>query len=209
MMLSENIGKFIVIEGLDGSGKSTQAKMLAERIEKSGKPCLATRQPSDGQVGQMARAATKSGFPLDNEAVALLFAADRVQHFHDEIAPALAAGKYVVCDRYYYSNLAYQGVDEAAFRRVTAYNQWIMTHGRPDIVIFLDVPPEACMERIQRRHEEISIYESLALLQAQRERFLYAFSQSKGGENILTVNADGKDVDTVSDLVWDKLLARQ
>ena len=194
--------KFIVIEGLDGSGKSTQIRKLAENLKAEGIPCLATRQPSDGKVGEMARAATKSGFPLENETIALLFAADRYQHYHDEISPALKAGKYVICDRYYYSNLAYQGQGPDSFNRILSYNQQIMRTGKPDITIFLDVAPEECIRRIKHSRQEISIYETQAKLEQMRERYLTAFYHLRATDNIIIMDTNNVSPQTVTEKIW-------
>jgi dTMP kinase len=102
-------GKFIVFEGLDGCGKTTQLLLLSERLKRAGVPHIATREPSDGNpVGRLVRDAVHGSVTLENETLALLFAADRYQHIQTEILPALTRGAHVLCDRYYYSNLAYQ-----------------------------------------------------------------------------------------------------
>src|SRR5450759_981694 len=102
-------GVFIVIEGLDGSGKTTQAILLAKRLSQSHKTIL-TAEPSRGKIGAFIReSCLYEEKRLPTEAEALLFAADRVEHVQKEIKPALDEGKLVICDRYVYSSLAYQG----------------------------------------------------------------------------------------------------
>ena len=102
-------GIFIVIEGLDGSGKTTQASFLAKKLEKTHKVLL-TAEPSIGKIGTFIReGCLYEDKRLPTEAEALLFAADRIEHMHSEIKPALDEGKLVICDRYIYSSLAYQG----------------------------------------------------------------------------------------------------
>ena len=198
---------FIVLEGLDGSGKSTHSAMLASRLRDLNIPYFHAHQPSSNPVGQQARSATKGGFPLENEAIALLFAADRYQHYHEKIAPELDKGNYVVCDRYYYSNLAYQGVDSAAMERIIAYNQAVMTAPakRPDIVFFLDVPPEECMRRITSTRGDISIYETLPRLTQMRERFFAAFERLKETDNIIIIDASNDSHETVAAKIWEHL----
>ncbi|MCL2218152.1 MAG: dTMP kinase [Defluviitaleaceae bacterium] len=198
-----NRPQFIVLEGLDGSGKSTQAKRLAGRLYDLNIPRFYARQPSTNAVGQLARMATKGDFPLENEAIALLFAADRHQHYYEKIAPELERGNYVICDRYYYSNMAYQGTDAAAMERVIAYNQAVMTASakRPDIVFFLDVPPKECMRRLSQR-SDISIYETLPRLEQMRERYFAAFERLKKTDHIVIIDAADNSHESVAAQIW-------
>jgi len=180
--------KFIVFEGIDGSGKSTQARLLAQALQARGLPVLATRQPSDGAVGKVMRSATDGILPLENETMALLVAADRFQHVHDEIKPALAAGKFVICDRFYHSSFAFQGIDDGAFARVAAYNAQVIASQKPDITFFLDVPPEECMHRITAGRNYGGRYDSVAQLTAVRARYLQIFAQVQPEEIICMLN---------------------
>jgi dTMP kinase len=170
---------FIVIEGLDGSGKTTQVKRVGQWFYQNGKPCLVTKQPSDGPIGALARAATQGAHNFDNETFALLFAAEHFQHYTDTIAPALSRGEYVICDRYYYSNLAYQGKDAATLERIFAYTQAVMNPPahKPDLLIFLDATPEESLRRITANRTEISIFETPERLAHQRERYYAAFER--------------------------------
>lgn len=109
-------GRFIVLEGLDGAGTTTQTERLASLLRSEGHDVVTTREPSDGPVGTMLRQALTGRLglpqgrgPLAQETLALLFAADRTDHLHARILPALEQGKVVLCDRYVLSSLAYQG----------------------------------------------------------------------------------------------------
>ena len=207
--MPEEVGipRFIVIEGLDGCGKSTQAKLLADELTRQGIQTLHTCQPSRAPTGQLARMALKGEVPLENEAMALLFATDRYQHYHTEVAPELARGNHVVCDRYFYSNMAFQGIDPAAMKRIMAYNQGVMSPPakRPDIVFFLDVPPEECIERILHTRQDISIYETIPKLTATRERYLQVFELLKESDNIITIAAAGASEKEVFNKIWSHL----
>ena len=197
--------KFIVIEGLDGSGKSTQVKRLGEYLRAKGLPCITTYNPSSNKIGELARTATHGEFSLEVETFALLFSADLFQHYHEVIEPALSRGDYVICDRYYYSNIAYQGVDSAAIERIISYNQAVMSQKKPDAVIYLDVPPEECMRRIIANRSETSIFEAPDKLKIQRERFFTGFSRLKDTENIIIIEAPETDENIVFDKIMNKI----
>jgi len=197
---------FIVLEGLDGSGKSTQARLLSQRLTAAHISNICTRQPTDSPIGKMARAFTQGEFDnLQNETIGLLFAADRFQHFTQEIAPALLQGQFVICDRYYYSNMAYQGVDDAALGRIVSYNQAVRAAKIPDITLFLDVKPKECIRRIATARDEMSIYDTLPRLVHLRERYLAAFDQLKVSDNIAIITTHGLSEAEVCDKIWQKL----
>src|SRR4051812_37421942 len=147
-------GRFITFEGGEGSGKSTQIKMLAERLENSGLRALVTREPGGSPGAEIVRHLLLSGMGrlLGAEAETLLFAAARDDHVHAVIQPALAQGSWVLCDRFYDSTRAYQGrlgkVDPAvlnALQRVTIGDL------KPHLTIILDVPVEVGMQRAAAR----------------------------------------------------------
>src|SRR5665647_183026 len=142
-------GIFIVIEGLDGSGKTTQAKFLAKKLEKTHKVLL-TAEPSLGKIGTFIREdCLYEDKRLPTEAEALLFAADRIEHMYSEVKPALDDGKLVICDRYIYSSLAYQGNAGLSLDWIKTINARAM---QPDFSIFIDVAPEKVIERLQRKN---------------------------------------------------------
>jgi dTMP kinase len=141
-------GKLIAIEGVDGAGTTTQAELLARRFD-----LHLTREPSDRAIGKLLRAILKGERgPVDERAVALLFAADRVDHWMGEIEPELARGRSVISDRYVLSSIVYQSL--AVPREfVVAINQHAPP---PDLTILIDVTAETAAERRHRRggHEE-------------------------------------------------------
>lgn len=140
-------GSLVAIEGLDGSGISTQARALVDYLVEHDHPAILTAEPSSGPVGQVLRRllSTPQTLPYDDaiRTLSLLFAADRLDHFHRIVAPALAKGTTVVSERWYHSSLAYQ--------RSAIDRDWIMAvhrHTRaPDVTIYLDVPFEAGLAR--------------------------------------------------------------
>jgi len=195
---------FIVLEGLDGSGKSTQISLLSERMVSLGWPHTVTREPSDGVIGSLVRMSLTDN-SLTNEARALLFAADRYQHVHDVITPALEMGKHVLCDRYYYSSMAYQADGVGALSRLVDYNQVVMTNHKPDMIFFLDVSPEKCMSRIGARNQETAIYENLARLQEDRERFFCAFDRVE--EDVTVIDCENSKEAQVLEILWQHIYA--
>ena len=141
----EKKGIFICIEGLDGSGKTTQAKILAKKISNA----IYTSEPSKGLIGNYIRKSylySKKRFsPLVE---ALLFAADRLEHLESEIIPALNGGKTVICDRYVFSSLAYQGASGISLDWIETINKAIIY---PDLAIFIDINPEKSMCRLNSK----------------------------------------------------------
>ena len=168
-----------MFEGIDGCGKTTQISLLSKKLSIENIPHIVTREPSDSNpVGKLTRDAVHGKFSLENETVALLFAADRFEHIHSEILPALGRGEHVLCDRYYYSNFAYQG-------EVAAYNRIVMERMRPDAVFFIDVPPEECLRRIKTsRPNADCLYENLETLTKARERYFEIFKLLEETEKI-------------------------
>ena len=134
---------FIVFEGIDGAGKSTQAKLLARRLADLGIPVLLTAEPSDGPVGQIIRSLTTR---LEAEEEARLFTEDRRDHVERVILPALLEGRTVICDRYVHSSVAYQGargVDQAAI--LSAQSPFAP---QPDVIFLLEIPADIALARI-------------------------------------------------------------
>lgn len=134
---------FIAFEGIDGAGTTTQALRLADWMARHGREAHVTREPSDGAVGNLLREIVGGRLPADARTVALLFAADRLDHVVREIEPALARGRHVVCDRYLLSSLAYQSLDcDAAW--IGALNRFAPP---PDLTFLIAVRPEVAEAR--------------------------------------------------------------
>jgi dTMP kinase len=149
---------FVVLEGGDGCGKSTQARQLVDRLRQSGREVVATREPGGTETGATIRRLVLGGGAVDPRTEALLIAADRAEHVAEVIRPALARGAVVVSDRYVPSSLAYQGVARGlGVDEVLQLSEWATGGLAPDLVIVLDVPaadaaarragPEDRMER--------------------------------------------------------------
>lgn len=162
-------GLLIVIEGIDGTGKSTQAKMLAESLRAAGESVILDREPSDGPFGKILRSSMTEG-RLEPEAELELFHKDRKQHVDDVILPALARGEHVVLDRYYFSTMAYQGARGFDIAELRAHNESFAP--KPDILFILDLTVNAALERIGSRGDTANEFEQRDALQFCRDTFL-------------------------------------
>ncbi len=195
MPVSANMGKFIVIEGLDGAGKSTQTEILTEKLLSRGVKVINHAEPTESEFGKMCREVLSGRKKITKSQLALLFTADRIEHnvsATDGINMHLQSGDTVICDRYYYSTLAYQGVD-VGIDWLKSLNLGCEDIRKPDLCIFLDLTPEKSMERIKanRNADEIEIYENLEYLKSIRKRFYNVINSLKDSENICVINADG------------------
>ncbi|HAI22122.1 MAG TPA: dTMP kinase [Clostridiales bacterium UBA8153] len=161
-------GRFIVLEGIDGAGITTQAHALAGWLTARGRPVLVTKEPSCGAVGSLLRQALSGQLRLDEAVVAMLFVADRLDHLTREVMPALQAGTDVVSDRYYFSSLAYQSL-EVPIRWLAQLNAPCL---QPDLTILIDVPAGVALERVTRRGKAREIYERPDTLDRVRCRYL-------------------------------------
>jgi len=145
----EKNGVFICIEGLDASGKTTQAHLLVKALQKRGFKVLYTTEPSPRKIGELIRTyVLQRRRRVKTVTEALLFAADRVDHIENRIKPALQKGKIVVSDRYVYSSLAYQGAAGLDLKWIEEINRFALL---PDLAIYIDVPPEVVVKRIKRK----------------------------------------------------------
>ena len=187
-------GLFIVIEGVDGSGKSTQAKLLADYLRKKGRNVHHTAEPTETGLGGMVRDGLSGIYPRTREEMAAMFAADRVAHNvnpKNGIKKHMEEGTDVVCDRYYYSSLAYQGVD-GAMEWVMGINLGCPVITKPDLCLFLDMDPEKCHERIHAGRTHFEIYEENAAMIAEtRRRYGIVFDMLKDRDNIAIIDSTG------------------
>lgn len=143
-------GKFVTFEGCEGSGKSTQLRLLGEYLTQKGVDFLMTREPGGSAIAEDIRKIILNGgyTSMCPECEALLYAAARIQHLKEVVEPALAAGKLVVCDRYVDSSFAYQGYARGLGPEfVKNINSFALQNYMPDLTVFLDISPSAAFER--------------------------------------------------------------
>ncbi len=177
-------GMFIVFEGIDGSGKTTQVKLLAERLSKEGREVVVTREPGGTRIGGQIRELLLN--PANREityrAEAMLYAADRAQHVGEKILPALKAGRIVICDRFTGSTLAYQGGGRGIDREfLNRLNQLAVSGVHPDMVFLLDVPPRVGLERLADNGTSMDRLESEGILFYNRVRETYLALAANSG----------------------------
>ncbi|MCW3980457.1 MAG: dTMP kinase [Candidatus Bathyarchaeota archaeon] len=166
-MVKKGRGVFICLEGIDGSGKTTVAHHLVGALARNGYSAVYTAEPSKGAIGIIVKKSIlQGGRRLPRVLEAVLFAVDRVDHIEREVTPLLNEGKIVVCDRYLYSSISYQGADGAMLKWVKGINKHAI---KPDLAIYIDVPPEVVIERIKRKK---SIMETLPIQRRVREVYL-------------------------------------
>ncbi len=144
-MTQPTIGRLIVFEGIDGTGKSTQIDMLAERLKVSGYEVITTREPTNGVYGQKIRSLYTNRETVSKEEELSLFIEDRKEHVANLLEPSLSKGKIVLCDRYYLSTAAYQGANGFDPNEILRKNKFAPT---PDIALIFDLSPDESIKRI-------------------------------------------------------------
>lgn len=189
-------GRFIVFEGIDGAGKTTQILKLAEHLRAAGRTVYVTAEPTDSETGKMLRAALSGKDKRTAAEMAALFVLDRIHHNVGEggIEKMLENGADVICDRYYYSSLAYQG-SQTDFAWVRDMNLHCPEIRKPDICVFLDLEPAVSLARIKSRNLSTEIYETEEILAAVRAKFYTAFEAL--GDKVAIIDA-AADVDAVA-----------
>lgn len=194
---------FIALEGIDGSGKSTQIEMLADYLKNQGRDVYLTREPSDLSIGKNIRKYLTGELKADNRVIAALFVADRLEHILDDKEGLLkikADGRDIITDRYYFSSYAYQSVDMPMDWIINA-NSEAAKLLKPDATIFIDITPEQAMERINTNREETELFENAERLKATRDKYFEAFDKLKEIENVIIVDGSGTPEEVHSRIV--------
>ena len=160
-------GKFIVFEGLDGSGITTQATLLRNFLIAK-KDIILTKEPTDGLIGGLIKSSLRKEWRINPTALQMLFAADRSHHLDSEIEPSLKKGKYVICDRYVLSSLAYGGLEVS----MPILKQLNANFRKPDLTIFIDTQPAICVERMKKARPHVELFEEQHKLEQIRKNYL-------------------------------------
>jgi dTMP kinase len=179
-------GRLIVIEGIDGAGTTTQTQRLSEWMNERGLSAHPTREPSTGPVGRLLREALRGGESISGTAMALLFAADRMDHLHREIEPALRRGQHVISDRYTLSSLAYQA-EESDRDFVAAINARAL---RPDLTLYLRVDAKKAAARRAAAGRETERYDALELQERIAKNYDVLAERLASEQRIVTVDGE-------------------
>lgn len=189
-------GKFIVFEGLDGAGTTTQAHFLNQYLEKDNWPVYTTNEPSQGPMGIIIRLVLSKRIIFDSSdnSMALLFAADRLDHVQHSINPKLEEGVVVICDRYYLSSYAYQmGKDRKNLAWLREINSKCQS---PDLTIFLHASPAVCEKRRRKNRWHEELYEQNDFLRQVARNYDYVIDELLK-ENVPIVRIDGNPPEKV------------
>ncbi len=191
-------GTFFALEGIDGSGKSSQIQLLCNSIPEA----IATAQPSTGAMGQLLRSYLRGQQSADPRALALLFAADRLDHITREggLLEQMALGKTVLCDRYYCSSFAYQSLD-LPMEEVIACNKMARELLRPTATFFLDVPPDLALHRISQRGEKQELFETKQRLEQTYENYQKAFALIQEEETIYSIDGSRSQQEITEEII--------
>lgn len=199
-MCNDNKGRFIVFEGIDGAGKTTQIERLAAKLRGEGRKVTVTAEPTVSVSGGLLRDALGGLQKRTACEMAAMFVLDRVFHnvSPDGICAMIDAGYDVICDRYYYSSMAYQG-SQTDFKWVKDMNLGCPEIRRPDLCVFLDLSPEESLARIGRDRTHTEIYEKKEILEAVRRQFFRVFEELD--DRVTVIDTTGRSIDQVAMLV--------
>ena len=177
---------FIVFEGLDGAGTTTQIKNLARYYEFNRRPYYITNEPTSNPIGLLIRDVLQKKVVTTPEALALLYASDRHDHLYNPsygIERITEEGRVVMSDRYFYSSIAYQSVEcDPSF--ILSINRFPL----PQVIVFIDTPVDVCMERIEKRGGEKELFDRASFLSKVRDNYIAAFSSLPEGVRLITVD---------------------
>ncbi len=200
--MQEILDHFIVIEGLDGAGATTQMKAVTEAFDVAQVACHATFEPTSSPMGSLVRSILRKEIVTTPMALALLFAADREDHLYhpvNGIVDKMKEGTVVISDRYLFSSLAYQAVD-CGFEKVSELNNYPY----PRFLFYLDTPVEACLARIEKRNNGKELFERQEFLTKVRDNYEIIFADLP--KEVVFVRIDGnKSKEEITSIILEKL----
>jgi dTMP kinase len=183
-------GLFVVLEGLDGSGTTTQAELLTGWLSERGVGAELTREPSTGPIGGLTRSVLDRRLAMDRSALALMFAADRVDHLYNEtngIVRTLRQGTWVVSDRYVLSSLAYQAAQGLSPEWLAQINSAAVV---PDLTIYIDTDVSTCLDRVERRSGHGELFHEGEQLRRVETGYKQAISRGEFIGHLVTVDGN-------------------
>jgi len=183
------IKNFVVLEGLDGCGTTTQTALLVKKLGQAGIQAVSTNEPTDGSIGRFIRSVLQKKENVDPFTLALLFSADRNEHVNGKngIIELAETGKMVICDRYLFSSLAYQSLF-MDFDTVAGLNRY---YPLPEYLFYIDLSPEECQKRMAARGEAAELFERLELQRKIETNYKKSLALLSGSDMKTTV-IDGR-----------------
>ena len=206
LTMSNTRGYFIVFEGCDGCGKTTQTELLRTAItEATGRPCLYEREPNErNAAGAIIRSGLYGGVKFLPESMAYLHVADRLEHI-EHMIPLLESGNNIVCDRYYLSNMAYNVADNLSMEDIYEMNKPCIRKMKPDLFVFLDVPLDVSKKRRSNRGSDRELYDEDDKQAKIRANYFAAIELlTKQGEKVVVVDAT-QDIEAIANEIRDKV----
>lgn len=196
MKINPYPGRFVVLEGLDGSGQSTQTKFLADFLKEKGYKVLETKEPTiKSSAGKLIRKVLNKKKKLSPNKLQELFAQDRKWHLRNLIIPALKNGKIVISDRYFFSSFSYGRAEGLSLKKLIKLNEKFLL---PDLVFFLDVKPKVCLGRIKKRGIEKTLFEKQESFKKAYQNYKRIFKEFKNLTKIYFISGQ-KSIKKVSE----------
>ncbi|MCP3943982.1 MAG: dTMP kinase [Desulfobacteraceae bacterium] len=202
----DHSGRFLVFEGIDGAGKSTQIRQIHKRLVERQIPVVSTFEPTDGPIGTLIRKMLAGSVETDQFTIASLFAADRTDHLmnsNNGVKAMVEQGKLVLSDRYYFSSYAYhaQYMDMDWVIQANELNAKIL---RPDATLFIDVDPQVCLERIRANRDSLDMYEKIDILKRVRDNYFLAFDRLEDQEKVIIIDGNESQA-LVEENIWKQI----
>jgi dTMP kinase len=198
-------GKFVVIEGIDGSGKSTQMEILSKKLSSINQEHYLTTEPTDGPIGVLIRKILRKEIVVGESALAGLFLADRLDHLQNELnglTTIISQGTHVITDRYYWSSYAYHSL-HLPMEWVIAINSKCAEILRPDITFYLDLSPEESIRRIKKSRASTELFEEKKILENVRGNYLKSIELLGDKENVVVLDTnENKSPEEVFEEIW-------
>ncbi len=190
-------GVLIAIEGIDGSGKTTQCLLLYDALRKKNCDVLLSHEPTEGKIGEKIRNLLKKNSDIKSQEVYELFVRDRMEHVNEKIEPALKEGKIVIIDRYFISTIAYQGASGIPIAKIINNHEKFAP--MPDLVIILDIPVDEAIKRLSNKRKDL-FEKNIDFLQKVRE--IYLNMKKFLNTNIIIIDASRSIMDVHKEILY-------